>query len=110
MMRAFPPNGRRLSAWRRPRLQGSSSHACVATARRSKGLGSILLDHLLHEIRGLILVGTWAATAWAIRFYERHGFRQVTPEANDRLLRVYWAIPERQVETSVVLAIPSDFA
>jgi hypothetical protein len=28
----------------------------------------------------------------------------VTPEEKDRLLRKYWSIPERQVETSVVLA------
>jgi hypothetical protein len=50
-----------------------------------------------------LLVGTWADAAWAVRFYERHGFRLVTPEEKDRLLRRYWRIPERQVETSVVL-------
>jgi N-acetylglutamate synthase-like GNAT family acetyltransferase len=79
-------------------------HAYVATAHRSKGLGGILLDHLLQEIKGPILVGTWAAATWAIRFYERHGFQQVTPAEKDRLLRTYWSIPDRQVETSVVLA------
>lgn len=52
----------------------------------------------------LILIGTWAAATWAIRFYEKHGFRMVTPEEKDRLLKKYWSIPERQVETSVVLA------
>ncbi len=49
-------------------------------------------------------MGTWAAATWAIRFYEKHGFQQVTPEEKDRLLRTYWSIPNRQVETSVVLA------
>ena len=49
---------------------------------------------------------TWAAAVWAIRFYQRHGFELVTPEVKDKLLRKYWSIPERQVETSVVLADP----
>jgi N-acetylglutamate synthase-like GNAT family acetyltransferase len=79
-------------------------HAYVATEHRGKGLGGVLLDHLLQEAKGPILVGTWAATTWAIRFYEKHGFRQVTPAEKDRLLRTHWSIPERQVETSVVLA------
>jgi hypothetical protein len=50
------------------------------------------------------LIGTWADAVWAIRFYERHGFRMVSDEDKDRLLKRYWNIPERQVETSVVLA------
>ena len=50
------------------------------------------------------MIGTWAAATWAIRFYEKHGFRMVTPEEKDRLLKKYWSIPERQIETSVVLA------
>ena len=53
-----------------------------------------------------MLVGTWAAADWAIRFYERHGFELVTPERKTALLRRYWSIPERQIETSVVLAGP----
>jgi hypothetical protein len=53
-----------------------------------------------------VLVGTWAAAEWAIGFYRKHGFHQVTPAQKDELLRTYWAIPERQVETSVVLARP----
>jgi hypothetical protein len=53
-----------------------------------------------------MLVGTWAAAEWAIRFYERHGFELVSPERKAELLRTYWTIPERQVETSVVLAKP----
>ena len=53
---------------------------------------------------GPLLVGTWAAAVWAIRFYERHGFRLVSPAEKDRLLATYWSIPSRQVATSVVLA------
>lgn len=51
-----------------------------------------------------LLVGTWAAATWAVRFYEKHGFRLVTPDEKDRLLRRYWNIRDRQIETSVVLA------
>jgi hypothetical protein len=51
-----------------------------------------------------VLIGTWQAAFWAIRFYERHGFVQVTPQEKDQLLRTYWNVPERQIETSVVLA------
>jgi hypothetical protein len=50
-----------------------------------------------------VLVGTWAAAGWAIAFYRKHGFTQVTPARKDELLRVYWTIPERQIESSVVL-------
>jgi hypothetical protein len=50
-----------------------------------------------------VLIGTWAAAIWAVRFYQKHGFRLVTPEEKNRLLKKYWSIPERQVETSVVL-------
>ena len=78
-------------------------HAYVASARRGEGIGGKLLEHLLQMTAGPILVGTWAAAEWAVRFYEKHGFRRVTPAEKDRLLRKYWAIPERQVETSVVL-------
>jgi hypothetical protein len=56
-----------------------------------------------------LLIGTWAAAVWAIRFYEKHGFRLVSPEEKSRLLRRYWSIPDRQVETSVVLADPKWF-
>ena len=54
-----------------------------------------------------MLVGTWAAADWAVRFYQRHGFELVSPERKTTLLRAYWAIPERQIETSVVLASPA---
>jgi hypothetical protein len=56
-----------------------------------------------------LLIGTWAAAVWAIRFYEKHGFRVVSPEEKNRLLKKYWSIPDRQVETSVVLADPKWF-
>jgi N-acetylglutamate synthase-like GNAT family acetyltransferase len=79
-------------------------HAYVRTARRSKGIGGKLLADLREKSARPILMGTWAAAIWAIRFYEKHGFRLVTPEEKDRLLKKYWSIPERQVETSVVLA------
>jgi hypothetical protein len=55
---------------------------------------------------GPVLIGTWADAVWAIRFYERHGFEIVEPQEKDRLLKRYWAVPERQIETSVVLADP----
>jgi N-acetylglutamate synthase-like GNAT family acetyltransferase len=79
-------------------------HAYVRTARRSQGIGGRLLSELLKKTRRPILIGTWAAAVWAVRFYEAHGFRLVSPEEKDRLLKQYWSIPERQIETSVVLA------
>jgi len=79
-------------------------HAYVRTARRSQGIGGRLLSELLKKTRSPILIGTWAAAVWAVRFYEAHGFCLVSPEEKDRLLKRYWSIPERQIETSVVLA------
>ena len=79
-------------------------HAYVAPAHQGRGIGGALLAHLLRERRGPVLVGTWAAAEWAIRFYESHGFTRVEPERAAALLRTYWTIPERQVATSVVLA------
>jgi N-acetylglutamate synthase-like GNAT family acetyltransferase len=70
---------------------------------RHRGVGGQLLTHLLKQIEGRILVGTWQAADWAIRFYEKHGFRRVSEEEKNRLLGTYWQIPERQIETSVVL-------
>lgn len=78
-------------------------HAYVAPEHQGSGVGGRLLAHLMGLPRRTLLVGTWADAAWAVRFYERHGFRLVTPTEKDRLLRRYWRIPERQVETSVVL-------
>ncbi|HOG45660.1 MAG TPA: GNAT family N-acetyltransferase, partial [Anaerolineae bacterium] len=85
-------------------------HAYVRTARRGQGVGSRLLAHLRALTQHPILVGTWAAATWAVRFYEKHGFRLVTPAEKDRLLGRYWRIPTRQVETSVVLADERWFA
>ncbi len=79
-------------------------HAYVRTAKRGRGIGGKLLAELRKMTDRPILIGTWAAATWAIRFYQKHGFRLVTPEEKDRLLKKYWSIPERQVETSVVLA------
>ncbi|MBW1740589.1 MAG: GNAT family N-acetyltransferase [Deltaproteobacteria bacterium] len=79
-------------------------HAYVRTARRNQGIGSKLLSELCKQTKRPILIGTWADAVWAIRFYEKHGFRLVSPKEKDRLLKKYWSIPERQVETSVVLA------
>ena len=81
-------------------------HAYVRTAYRSQGIGSKLLEFLLKEIATPVLVGTWADASWAIRFYEKHGFARVSVEDKTRLLKRYWSIPERQVETSIVLADP----
>jgi len=79
-------------------------HAYVRTAERNKGIGSKLMSHLRQMTDRPILIGTWADAVWAIWFYEKHGFRLVSTEEKNRLLKKYWRIPERQVETSVVLA------
>lgn len=81
-------------------------HAYTVPGRQRGGVGSSLLEHLIGLSTQRMLVGTWAAAEWAIRFYRRHGFELVTPEQKTALLRTYWTIPERQVETSVVLAYP----
>jgi GNAT superfamily N-acetyltransferase len=81
-------------------------HAYVLPAAQGQGIGGALLEHLLQSATRPILVGTWAAADWAIRFYRRHGFEPVTPERKDALLSTYWEIPDRQIETSVVLAQP----
>jgi len=78
-------------------------HAYVRTAEQKKGIGGKLLSHLRTLTSRPILLGTWVDASWAVRFYEKHGFRLVTPEEKDRLLKKYWSIPERQIETSVVL-------
>ncbi len=79
-------------------------HAYVRPDRQGRGVGAELLRHLLERATRPVLIGTWAAAEWAIRFYRRHGFDLVDPERKAELLRAYWDIPERQVETSVVLA------
>lgn len=79
-------------------------HAYVATSQRKKGIGTILLRELIKDSKKPILIGTWKAAQWAISFYEKHGFHLVSEKEKDVLLRKYWDIPNRQVETSVVLA------
>lgn len=79
-------------------------HAYVRPAQQGGGVGGALLEALVAQASGPLLVGTWAAATRAIRFYERHGFRLVPPAEKDRLLTRYWTISPRQRETSVVLA------
>ena len=79
-------------------------HAYVRTANRSKGIGGKLLLQLTSISQTPILIGTWAAATWAIQFYQKNGFRLVSEPEKEKLLRKYWSIPERQLETSVVLA------
>jgi GNAT superfamily N-acetyltransferase len=78
-------------------------HAYTRTERRGRGIGSRLLEHLLGMTAKPVLVGTWRDAEWAIRFYEKHGFKLVNKEQKNWLLREYWSIPQRQVEPSVVL-------
>jgi GNAT superfamily N-acetyltransferase len=78
-------------------------HAYVRAAHQNRGIGSVLLAALIRQSSGQLLVGTWVAAEWAIRFYQRHGFRLVPTEEKDRLLSTYWKISHRQRETSVVL-------
>ena len=79
-------------------------HAYVRPEAQHLGVGSKLLSFLHKRTSRPVLIGTWADAGWAIRFYEKRGFQQVTPEEKNRLLKKYWFIPDRQVETSVVLA------
>lgn len=79
-------------------------HAYVRTAARNKGIGGKLLQHLTTLVSTPVLIGTWADATWAIGFYEKHGFRQVSFNEKEQLLRKYWSIPLRQIDTSVVLA------
>lgn len=79
-------------------------HAYVRTACRSHGVGGRLLAYLRSQSASPVLVGTWAAALWAVRFYQKQGFELVGQEEKERLLRRYWGVPQRQIETSVVLA------
>ena len=79
-------------------------HAYVRTASQKLGIGSRLLAHLVEQTEQPVLVGTWADASWAIRFYQRHEFVTVGEQEKHRLLQKYWKVPERQIETSVVLA------
>lgn len=79
-------------------------HAYTLPDRQRTGIGSRLLKHLAAMTERPLLMGTWAAATWAVRFYEKQGFALVTEDEKNILLRKYWRIPERQVETSVVLS------
>ena len=81
-------------------------HAYTAPGRQRSGIGGALLEHLVALATRPLLVGTWAAAEWAIAFYRRHGFELESRERTAELLREYWSIPDRQVETSVVLSRP----
>ena len=85
-------------------------HAYVVPGQQRHGVGGVLIEHLRRQSSRPMLVGTWAAADWAIRFYERHGFALVSPSRKNALLRTYWTVPDRQIETSVVLANPPDAA
>ncbi|WP_114206607.1 GNAT family N-acetyltransferase [Acidisarcina polymorpha] len=79
-------------------------HAYVCSASQKRGIGTLLLSRLRALTSIPVLIGTWASAVWAIHFYQKHGFELVSPAEKDRLLRRYWRIPERQIQTSVVLA------
>lgn len=79
-------------------------HAYVLPSHQRHGIGGALLTEIADQTTGPLLVGTWAAADWAIRFYQRHGFRLVSSEEKARLLETYWNVPARQQEVSVVLA------
>ena len=79
-------------------------HAYVKTTRRNRGVGTELLRHLERMTTKPILIGTWSDATWAIRFYEKNGYRRLSRKDTEHLLRRYWSIPDRQVTTSVVLA------
>ena len=79
-------------------------HAYTTPAAQRKGIGTKLLHHVQSLAGKPVLIGTWAAASWAIEFYLRNGFALVSDSEKERLLRTYWSIPARQIETSVVLA------
>ena len=79
-------------------------HAYVRTSWRKQGIGGEMLAFLRSQTTRPLLIGTWADAVWAVSFYEKHGFKKVSEREKDRLLARYWSIPDRQIETSVVLA------
>jgi GNAT superfamily N-acetyltransferase len=81
-------------------------HAYTLRNHQRKGIGEKLLKHLLGLAEtARILVGTWETAPWAIGFYQKHGFTLLSREETNKHLKKYWNIPERQVETSVVLEL-----
>jgi GNAT superfamily N-acetyltransferase len=81
-------------------------HAYIRTSTQRRGIGGKLLSHLRGLANNALLIGTWADAKWAIEFYRKHGFQLLSPQHKDYLLSKYWKIPQRQAETSVVLASP----
>lgn len=79
-------------------------HAYVRSLRRNQGIGTKLLVFLESLTQNPLLIGTWAAATWAVSFYQKNGYRLVSTKEKNLLLKKYWTIPERQIETSVVLA------
>jgi GNAT superfamily N-acetyltransferase len=80
-------------------------HAYVLRDQQRRGIGSSLLSYVRGLSKTRLLVGTWSDAIWAIQFYEKHGFRLLPDK--DELLRRYWNISQRQIETSVVLGLES---
>jgi len=85
-------------------------HAYVRTSQRGQGIGGELLGRIMGQATKPVLIGTWADAVWAVRFYENHGFKVVSTQEKETLLRKYWNVPDRQIETSVVLADQKWFA
>ena len=83
-------------------------HAYVLPSNQGRGIGDGLLRHLRQLSKRRMLIGTWDAAEWAIRFYRRHGFELVSPARKTVLLKTYWSVPDRQIDNSVVLANPPD--
>ena len=79
-------------------------HAYVRTGIQQQGIGTQLLHHFENVTKPPILIGTWETAVWAISFYQKNGYQLVTSVEKTRLLKKYWDIPDRQIETSVVLA------
>ena len=79
-------------------------HAYIRTQAQKLGIGTMLLRHMENTTEKPILIGTYAAAIWAISFYEKNGYTLVSEEEKNQLLKKYWSVPERQKETSVVLA------
>jgi N-acetylglutamate synthase-like GNAT family acetyltransferase len=79
-------------------------HAYVRTQCRGYGIGRALLEFMYQQTSRPVLIGAWKAATWAIQFYEKNGFTLVSEDEKNRLLTIYWSIPDRQVEESVVLA------
>ena len=79
-------------------------HAYVLSRWQHRGIGSKLLKHILSLVTTpRLLVGTWADAGWAIDFYKKHGFTLMSDK--DNLLKTYWDISQRQIDTSVVLGL-----